>query len=465
MPDIDAMLRQVDHSLDRSAEKLIELISIPSISNDPSATADVKRAAEWLSHELAAIGLPARIVSTEGHPVVLARSPERSEAAMRRLLFYGHYDVQPIGDLSLWKHEPFSSRIVEEAGLKRIYGRGASDSKSQLWTLIEALRVWKSVDGEFPAAVTIMLEGEEECGSPSLPAFLDTHREELACEVAFICDAEMWSRAQPAITTRLKGLLHERVTISTPNPELHSGHYGAVAANPIRILSQILSGLHDERGRVVIDGFYDGVREIPPDIRDQWNELAKLNRLDDEIDLRGGVIEQGFTPVEAMWGRPVLDINGITGGNQGPGGRSVLPSTATARLTFRLVDGQDPEHIRQQFRRHVEGLLPEGCTVTFEGEGGSRAIVLTQDDPFLQAAARGLAAEWGNPTVLRATGGAIPLVQQLSETLDTACVVVGFILPDDAIHAPDERYDVERLRQGVRGWIRVFEEIDRIERS
>lgn len=459
MPDREDVLRDIDQNFDVAVNKLLELIAIPSISSEPSAGADIARAAEWLKLELDAIGLPAKVVSTKGHPVVLARSAANTGSVRPRILFYGHYDVQPVGDRAEWKHEPFEPRIVEENGVHRFYGRGASDSKSQLWTFIEALRAWKSVQGDYPADIIVLLEGEEECGSPSLPEFIEAYRDELKCDVAFICDAEMWSPSQPAITTQLKGLVHEKVTLFAPNADLHSGHYGAVAANPIRILSTILAGLYDDRGRVAIDGFYEGVKELPEAIRQQWSALASEPGLLGEVDLTGGVTEEGYSPLEAMWGRPTVDINGVTGGNQGPGERSVLPGSATARLSFRLVAGQDPEVIRQRFRNHVEARLPNGCRAAFDGANGSSAVVLPQESMYLTAASRGLEEEWEVPTVLRGTGGAIPLVEQLSHRLGAECVVIGFILPGDAIHAPDERYDTERLRRGTRSWIRIFDAI------
>jgi len=459
MSNLESVLRNIDARFDASVKKLLELISIPSISSEPSGKEGILRAAEWLRSELSEIGLSAGIIETKGHPVVLAHVSASSEPKRPRLLFYGHYDVQPIGDLKQWKHAPFEPRVIEEDGVQRFYGRGASDSKSQLWTFIEALRAWKAACGSFPAEIVIMLEGEEECGSPSLPEFINDHRHNLRCDVAFICDAEMWSPTQPAITTQLKGLVHERVTILAPNPDLHSGHYGAVAANPIRILCGILADIHDEAGRITIDGFYDGVYEIPDSLRQRWRELDRDAARFEEVDLSGGVTEEGYSTLEAMWGRPTVDINGITGGNQGPGERSVLPGSATARLSFRLVRGQEPEKVRAAFRAYVRSKLPQGCRVEFEGTGGSSAVVLSQDSPFLAAAARGLEQEWASPAILRGTGGAIPLVQQLSETLGAECVVIGFILPGDAIHAPDEHYDTRRLRKGIRSWVRIFEEI------
>ncbi|MBZ9854636.1 M20/M25/M40 family metallo-hydrolase [Mesorhizobium sp. CA13] len=459
MPNLDSALRAIDDNFDFSVRKLLELVAIPSISGEAPGGPGIARAAEWLQAELSSVGLSAEIIETKGHPVVLAQSPQTSHFKRPRLLFYGHYDVQPTGDVNQWKHPPFEPRVIEESGVHRFYGRGASDSKSQLWTFIEALRAWKTAKGDFPADIVVMLEGEEESGSPSLPEFIDAHRNDLRCDVAFICDAEMWSPTQPAITTQLKGLVHERVTIFAPNPDLHSGHYGAVAANPIRILSDILAGIHDEAGRVNIDGFYDDVSEIPNRLRQRWRELERDTAHFEEVNLSGGVTEEGYSALEAMWGRPTVDINGITGGNQGPGERSVLPGSATARLSFRLVRGQEPEKIRAGFRAYVKSKLPKGCTVEFVGAGGSSAVVLSQDSPFLAAAARGLEQEWESPTILRGTGGAIPLVQQLSEVLGAECVVIGFILPGDAIHAPDERYDTRRLLKGIRSWVRIFEEI------
>jgi acetylornithine deacetylase/succinyl-diaminopimelate desuccinylase-like protein len=463
VPDIENVLHNIDDNLNMAVSKLFELISIPSISSEPSREPDIAQAASWLLRELSSVGLVAEIIQTKGHPVVLARSSSGGEEKQKRLLFYGHYDVQPIGEPEQWTHAPFSPELIEDGDIKRFYGRGASDSKSQLWTFIEALRAWKSVNGEFPAEITVLLEGEEECGSPSLPEFIQQHREDLVCDVAFICDAEMWSPTQPAITTQLKGLLHERVTISAPNPDLHSGHYGAVAANPIRILSAILAGIYDDKGQVSIDGFYDDVQDIPDTLRKQWNELSQYPGLFDGVKLRGGVIEEGYSPLEAMWGRPTVDINGITGGNQGPGERSVLPGTATARLSFRLVAGQEPEKVRANFRQYVESRIPNGCSVAFEGISGSSPVVLSQESAFLDASARGLEAEWGQPVILTGTGGAIPLVQQFSDVLGAECIVIGFILSTDAIHAPDENYDTERLRKGARSWAHIFKEIKRMQ--
>ncbi|MEL4374780.1 M20/M25/M40 family metallo-hydrolase [Brucella cytisi] len=456
---IDAALQEADRNLEEGLHKLLELIAIPSISSDSSGVEGIDHAARWLENELAQLGFKARVVETEGHPLVLARSTGTVVEKTPRMLFYGHYDVQPVGEPQAWKHAPFAPEIIEEDGLRRFYGRGASDSKSQLWTFIEGLRAWKNIHGDFPGQVIVLLEGEEESGSHSLPAFLEAHKEELSCDVAFICDSDMWSPTQPALSIRLKGLLHEKIVIKTPNDDLHSGFFGAVAANPVRILSRILAGIHDENGRVTIEGFYDDVKDISPELRQQWQALGQETDLVEKVDLRGGVIENGYSLLEAIWGRPTVDINGITGGNQGPGERSVIPGSATARLSFRLVEGQDPARIRELFQAFVRARLPYGCTAEFEGFPGSSAVTMPEDNPFVKATARGLAEEWGKPTVLKGSGGSIPLAQQFRHMLGIDCIVIGFILPDDAIHAPDERYDVGRFHKGVRSWVRILEEI------
>lgn len=455
MPELGDVLTEIEANLDGALGKLLDLISIPSVSSEPPGSEGIAKAAEWLRGELAQMGLQAEVLPTAGHPVVLGSN---GRSGRPRMLFYGHYDVQPAEPLGDWTHPPFAPKVIKEDGLHRFYGRGASDSKSQLWTFLEALRAWKAAHGDFPADVVVLLEGEEESGSASLPDFIAQHRDALECDIAFICDSDMWSRQQPAITTQLKGLVHEKVTIHAPNGDLHSGHFGAVAANPIRILAGILADLHDDEGRIAIEGFYDDVEEIPAPVREQWRNLPEAADLVGDVRLDGGIIEPGYSTLEAMWGRPTVDFNGITGGNQGPGGRSVLPGTAVVRLTFRLVAGQHPEKVRQGLHDFVQARMPPGCAAEFEGEGGASAVSLSQDNPYLQATARGLEAEWGMPTILKGTGGTIPLVQQLGEALAVDCVVVGFILGTDAIHAPDEHYDVERFRMGIRAWARVFDE-------
>lgn len=462
MSEIEPVLHHVNEGMDKALSALLELISIPSISSQGADGQGVQAAAAWLAQALGSIGLEAQVVATEGHPVVLAQSVPQAGQAGPRLLFYGHYDVQPVEPLEDWRFPPFEARTENIDGRQVIFGRGASDSKSQLWSFITALRAWREVHGAFPADIVVLLEGEEETGSANLPAFMDRHRAALSCDVAFICDSDMWSPTQPAITTRLKGLLHERVTINTPNGDLHSGHFGTVAANPIRILSTILASLHNADGQIAIDGFYDGVFEVSPALRARWQALSAVADPLAGIDMAGAAPEAGYSALERMWARPAIDFCGITGGNQGPGERSVLPASATARLSFRLVDQQDPELIRKLFRGFVQAQVPRGCHVSFEGSGGSSGVVIQEDSPFVAAAARGLEAEWGKPAVLKGTGGTVPVVNMIKDGLGADCVALGFILPGDSIHAPNENYDVERLHKGIRSWVRIFHEVRKL---
>lgn len=459
MSEINPVLDHVDAGLETALSELLDLISIPSVSGQIADGTGVRAAADWLAQALGAMDMDARVVPTEGHPVVLARSSGHGTGP--RLLFYGHYDVQPAEPLEDWHTPPFEGQVRDVDGRRVILGRGASDSKSQLWSFIVALRAWRAVHGAFPAEIIVMLEGEEETGSASLAGFIDRHRDELACDAAFICDSDMWSPTQPAITTRLKGLLHERVVITAPNGDLHSGHFGTVAANPIRILSGILAAIHDADGRIAIDGFYDGADEVSPALRAKWKGLSTAEPLAG-IDLAGGTPEPGYSALELMWARPAIDFCGITGGNQGPGERSVLPGSATARFSFRLVGRQDPERVRGLFRDFVRARVPAGCRVEFVGSGSSSAITTREDSPYVAATARGLEAEWGEPTVMKGTGGTVPVVNMISDGLGADCVVVGFILPGDAIHAPNENYDTDRLHKGIRSWVRVFHEVRKL---
>ena len=312
--------------------------------------------------------------------------------------------------------------------------------------------------GGWPVNVILMLEGEEECGSPSLSTFIQTHRDALACDVAFNSDSDMWSMRRPAVTTRLKGLVHEKITIVTPNGDLHSGHFGNVAANPLRILAKILAAIHDDDGMVRIEGFYDGVEAISPELRAQWEALDVDEALTG-VSIAGGPTEGGFGPVELMWSRPGIDFNGIWGGNTGPAERSILPGSASARLTFRLVGKQQPERLRRLFRTFVEERLPEGCHARFEGEYASPPVFIRETGPYIAAARRALDAEWPEPALIKGTGGAVPVAGLLTNLLGVDCVSFGFILSDDAIHAPNERFDTERLRKGIRSWVRLLLEL------
>ncbi len=347
------VLDRIDTDLDASLNRLFELLRIPSISTDPAFADDCQAAADWLVADLATLGVPAAKRQTPGHPMVVGRID--GPAGSPHILFYGHYDVQPVDPLDLWDNDPFDPQIQDSPKGKVLRGRGTSDDKGQLMTFVEACRAWKSVHGSFPCTITFFFEGEEESGSPSLVPFLQEHKEELDCDIALICDTGLFDDNTPAITTMLRGLLGEELTITGPDKDLHSGMFGGPAINPIRVLARILAGLHDDQGRVTLPGFYDGVPELTAEQRDAWQRLGfDAEAFLGAVGLNTPAGELGRSALEMIWSRPTCEINGIGGGYQGDGFKTVLPSKASAKVSFRLVGTQDPLAIRDAFRAYVK---------------------------------------------------------------------------------------------------------------
>jgi acetylornithine deacetylase/succinyl-diaminopimelate desuccinylase-like protein len=462
MSDIEAVLGAIDQDLEASIARWLDLLRIPSVSTDPANKPDCRRAAQWLVDELTGLGFESQLHDTAGHPMVTAHADAGAAARAPRVLFYGHYDVQPADPLDKWTSPPFEPvRRKDSDGVERIYARGAADDKGQLLTFVEAARAWVKINGRLPVEVTMLFEGEEECGSPNLVPFLEAHREMLSNDVALVCDTNMWDASTPAITTRLRGLVHDEVTIVGPSIDLHSGHYGGAAWNPIRILAHVLADVHDEEGRVTIPGFYDGVEDLPQQIAEQWAKLDFSERdFLGEIGLEEPAGESGRSVLEQIWARPTAEFNGIYGGYTGPGTKTVIPSRASAKITFRLVGTQDPAKIRDGFRVFVETRLPKGITVEFsKAGGGSPAIEVAEDSDYLARAAQALAAEFGRPTVLMGAGGSIPVVRSFKDLLGMDSLLVGFSLNDDAIHSPNEKYNLSSFHHGIRSWARILDSL------
>lgn len=460
---LSAVLARIDAGFDASLARLFDLVKIPSISTDPAYAAEVRRAADWCAAELTAIGFEAAVRPTPGHPMVVAHWTGPVAQAGPHVLFYGHYDVQPVDPLDLWRTPPFEPRLETRAdGSRMVVGRGAADDKGQLLTFVEAARAWVAETGGLPCRVTVLLEGEEESGSPSLGAFLDANKAELARDIALVCDTNMWNRTTPAITATLRGLVGEEVVVTSADRDLHSGLFGGPAQNPIRVLTRILAGLHDADGRVTLPGFYDGVAELPADIAREWNALGlTAESFLGPVGLSTPAGEKGRSILEQLWARPTCEFNGIVGGYTGEGFKTVLPAKATAKVSFRLVPGQDPAKIRAAFRAHVTANLPADATVEFHGHGGSPGLALPFDSPALARARAALSAEWGVPAVIIGGGGSIPVVGDFKRRLGMESLMVGFGLDDDRIHSPNEKYDVTSYHKGIRSWARVLEEIAR----
>lgn len=452
---IDAVLALVDAEIDESLARLFDLIRIPSISTDPGYRDQCKAAAEWLSRDLGAIGFDASVRPTTGHPMVVAH---QKEAAGPHLLFYGHYDVQPVDPLALWTSDPFEPRLEPlPNGDTAIVARGASDDKGQMMTFVEACRAWKAVTGKLPVQVSILFEGEEEAGSPSLVPFLDATAEELKADMVYVCDTDMWDRETPAVTTMLRGLYSTEVEITCADRDLHSGMFGNAARNALQVLADVIASLRTPDGGVAVEGFYDSVKELPEAIKAQWQRLPfdeKGFLADIGLTIPAG--EAGRSILEQVWARPSCEINGMSGGYTGEGFKTVIPGKATAKISFRLVEGQVPEKIRDAFKAHVAARIPSDCSVTFKDFGLAPATVMPIESPFLTKTLAALSTEWECEAALAGTGGSIPIIGEFKRRLGCDALLVGFARFDNRVHSPNEKYDLSSFHKGIRSWVRIL---------
>ena len=456
MSDTASVLDRADANLDSSLARLFELIRVKSISTDPAYAGECRKAAEWLAGELTGLGFEASLRETAGHPMVVAHQEGASPDAPH-VLFYGHYDVQPVDPLPLWESDPFVPGIKETGHGRIITGRGSADDKGQLMTFVEACRAYRETGGSLPCRVTILFEGEEESGSPSLQPFLKENAEELKADFALVCDTNMWDAETPAISAGLRGLVGEQVIVQAADRDLHSGYFGGAAANPIHILARALADLHDETGRVTIPGFYEGVEDTPDSIKASWKTLGKTDEsFLGEVGLSIPAGEKGRSVLELTWARPTAEVNGISGGYTGEGFKTVIASQAMAKVSFRLVGKQDPDAIRSRFREFVRARVPADCSVEFREHGGSPAIQLPYDSPLLTSARTALSEEWPKQAVVIGMGGSIPIVGDFQSKLGMDSLLVGFGLSDDRIHSPNEKYSLTSFHKGIRSWIRIL---------
>jgi acetylornithine deacetylase/succinyl-diaminopimelate desuccinylase-like protein len=370
--------------------------------------------------------------------------------------------VQPADPVELWHSPPFEPEIRKgKDGREQIFGRGASDDKGQFMTFIGACRSWLAVHGTLPFKLTLLIEGDEEGDASHLDRYLAANKEALAADVAFVCDTGMWDDKTPAINTFLRGCIAEEVVVTGPRIDLHSGYYGGPAANPIKVLSRILAAIHDKSGKVTIPGFYDGVKPLSAQTRKEWAKLKFSHRQflgDVGLGIPAG--EKNFTALEQIWARPTAEVNGIEGGYTGSGSKTVLPARALAKLTFRLVGGQNPHKVRAAFRKFVRGLMPSDCKVSFVAQGGeSSGVSVAADSAYVKAARNALTAEWGKAPVMSGSGGSIPVVESFKKHLKMESLLVGFSREDDSEHSPNEKYDVESFHKGMRSWARIFGEL------
>lgn len=445
------VLERVDANLDASVERLFDLLRIPSVSTDPAFKDDVQRAARWMADELAGLGFEAAVRPAAGHPMVVAHHPGPGGDAPH-LLYYGHYDVQPADPLELWDSGPFEPVLVDAERGKRIVARGAVDDKGQVMTWVEAFRAWRDVHGTLPCRVTVLLEGEEECGSPSLDPFIAANAAELKADACIVCDTGMWDVDQPAITYSLRGMVYQEVTLRGPSRDLHSGMYGGVVVNPLNLLARILADLHDDKGRVQIPHFYDDVIQVGANEKAQWESLGydeKEAMADIGLPSADGG-ETGYSAIERQWARPTCDVNGILGGYVGDGAKTVIAREAMAKISCRLVPDQDPQAVVANLQKFITDRLPDGYTASFVELGGSPAIRVPTDSPYLGAARQGLADVFGKEAYLIGTGGSIPAVGSIRKYLGIDSILLGFGLEDDRVHSPNEKFELVCFHNGIR---------------
>ncbi len=459
---LNAVLDQIAQRRSAAVEELKRLLEIPSVSANPDHADDCRRCAEWLGDCLTQAGLKVEIAPTPGQPIVLARNGH--QLGRPTVLLYGHYDVQPPEPLDLWTSPPFVPTIRDDGtGHQAIFARGAVDDKGQIWAHIEAIRAWQA-NGGLPVNLIVLLEGEEETGSTNLEQFILDHTADLQADIAVISDTAQFARGIPAITYGLRGLLYIEVFLTAADHDLHSGMFGGAVPNPANILSEMLGSLHDYDGHVTVAEFYDDVIQLSPEERQMWQQLP----FDEEafyksLGLVEGYGEAGYTALERRWARPSLDVNGITSGYQGPGAKTIIPSKASAKLSCRLVPNQDPAKILPWLEKHLRDRCPSGVKIEFKHYGASPAVLVPHDSQAIQLASEAVETGFGvKPTLIR-EGGSIPVVGLLKKELGIDTLLVGFGLPDDRVHSPNEKFDLEALYNGTRTAAVLYQRLTELE--
>ena len=462
-------------------DRLVDWLTIPSISTDPSYGPQCQRAADWAAGQLRDCGFEASVCPTGnpehpgdlskggGHPVVLAHNEGDPGYRGPHVLFYGHYDVQPVDPIDLWESDPFKPTIRDarkgEEGGKRIVARGAVDDKGQVMMFIEALRAWKAATGKPAGGVkfTVLLEGEEETGSVNLQSFVLAHKEQLqACDVCLISDTGMLGRGKPAITYGVRGLAYTEVTLHASNQDLHSGLWGGRCPNPITELTRVLAQLHDKKRRITIPGFYDAVVPLTKQERANWkalkfNSRAALKKIG--LPAAADIGEAGYTAMEREWGRPTAEINGIWGGYTGKGAKTVIPAHASAKVSFRLVANQDPKKVTKAFFAWCKDRTPPGCRWELNDHHGGFGVTTPIDSQAMQAASRAIKLATGKAPALIKSGGSIPVAGMLKDKLGIDTIFMGFGLDDDRVHSPNEKFELDCFEMGKKSHAALIGEL------
>ncbi|GIW93329.1 MAG: hypothetical protein KatS3mg110_1370 [Pirellulaceae bacterium] len=453
MQDIVAYLEQ---NRGRFEQELFELLAISSVSADPSHASDVQRAAQWVASHLKALGFNTQLIPTEGHPLVYAESEPVPGAPT--VLVYGHYDVQPPDPLDEWVTPPFEPAVRDGY----VYARGATDDKGQMFTHFKSAEAWLRVRSGLPVQLKFLIEGEEEVGSTSIEKYLKEHARSLACDVIVISDSSQFAPGLPAITYGLRGIAYFELRLQGPKRDLHSGTFGGAVMNPLNALTRILNGLIDSKGRIQIPGFYDDVVPLAADERAMWASLPfDEEAYKRELGVTALAGEEGYSTLERSWARPTFDINGIWGGYQGKGSKTVLPARAGAKFSFRLVPNQDPKKIAQQLRRYIAELCPEGVRWELIEMHGGYPYVAPLQSPYFKAASRAIEAGFGRQPVMIREGGSIPIVTLFRQQLGVDSLLLGWGQHDDNTHSPNERFSLEDFHRGILSSAHLWLELSR----
>jgi acetylornithine deacetylase/succinyl-diaminopimelate desuccinylase-like protein len=439
-------------------DELKAWVAIPSISADPDHRGDVRRCCERLVQRMSEIGLDAQVLETGGNPLAYGqwlRAPGKPT-----IVLYGHYDVQPVDPVELWHSPPFEATVRDG----NVYGRGTVDDKGQVLMHLAAIEAHLRTRGTLPVNVKVVVEGEEEIGSPNFEAALARYEDKFRADLAVISDTAVYAEDVPSLTTSIRGLVHWEIAVHGPNEDLHSGYFGGLIVNPIEALAKIIAGLKDADGRVTVPGFYDGVNDIAPAALDELRRLpfdeAQEARTHGVPELGG---ERDRTALERQWFRPTLECNGIWGGYQGPGSKTIIPSRAKAKISARLVGDQEPQRIKESVRRHVLQSAPRGVRVEVEASGDVRAVTTSRDHPAVAAAARAMEAGFGKKPVFIGTGGTIGPVASFDRILKLPQVLIGVGLPDDRIHAPNEKFTLSQFFGGIKTMCALYDEIAKVQ--
>ncbi|PYZ92880.1 peptidase M20 [Salipaludibacillus keqinensis] len=453
----EAVLKYLEENRESLLGKLEEFLSIPSVSTDGAHKQDVLKAGTFVANYLKEIGFQSvEIIETGGHPLVYGEWLEAKDAPTA--LFYGHYDVQPADPYELWDSEPFEPTVRNG----KLFARGASDDKGQVFMHLAVCEAYMKTEGRLPVNVKVCIEGEEEIGSENLVPFLKNHKDKLAADFALISDSGMVAKGQPTMLYGLKGFTGLEVTVKGPNRDLHSGLYGGAVKNPAMALSHILASLKNDQEVVTVPGFYDDVEALPAEERQLMNEAPGEN-YPESVGIPQTSSEQGYTVNEHIMARPTLEINGMYSGYQGEGTKTIIPSTATAKITCRLVPGQDPQTIQDKIVDYIESHVPDGVEVSVKREAlSAKAYKVDPDHPLLQKAADQLSEAFGKETVFVRLGGSIPVVESIDQLFNIPVVLLGFGTPEDNLHSPNESFPLDHFHKGMEVLVNYYHDVAQV---